>query len=331
MANNTTTGMICLTLIGLALMTLAQGAQPKNSDSQHSQQAQMNAILVEKFKQGRYSPKGADSCLACHGKGTEHDATGIFDNIHGRRDLTNGPFAGLQCEACHGPLGDHMRTPRAGKSREPMLSFSAQSPLSSEQKDSVCLSCHQDQQRMDWHHSDHQQAEVGCTSCHQVHLSQDRMLSETAQTQACSQCHLSVRQAFHQLNAHPVNSGQMQCTDCHNPHASLATAKDTDGLQGQGCVDCHGDKRGPFLWEHAPVSEDCSNCHTPHGGINAKLLKERLPQLCLNCHQPQDHPIGSGQQHPLSGNSLFLQGQSCLNCHGQIHGSNHPAGSHFYR
>ena len=31
------------------------------------------------------------------------------------------------------------------------------------------------------------------------------------------------------------------------------------------CYDCHAEFRGPYLWEHAPVPEDCSNCHDPHG------------------------------------------------------------------
>jgi hypothetical protein len=32
------------------------------------------------------------------------------------------------------------------------------------------------------------------------------------------------------------------------------------------CVKCHGDKRGPFTFEHAPVRlEGCGACHQPHG------------------------------------------------------------------
>ncbi len=39
------------------------------------------------------------------------------------------------------------------------------------------------------------------------------------------------------------------------------------------CYTCHADKRGPFLWEHQPVNEDCTNCHTPHGSNITPLLK----------------------------------------------------------
>ena len=42
------------------------------------------------------------------------------------------------------------------------------------------------------------------------------------------------------------------------------------------CYTCHTEKRGPFLWEHAPVRESCLNCHTPHGSnqIQGALQKQ---------------------------------------------------------
>jgi predicted CXXCH cytochrome family protein len=49
-----------------------------------------------------------------------------------------------------------------------------------------------------------------------------------------------------------------------------ATVNDT-------CYQCHAEKRGPFLWEHAPVREDCTNCHSPHGSTQPSLLKARTP------------------------------------------------------
>jgi hypothetical protein len=32
------------------------------------------------------------------------------------------------------------------------------------------------------------------------------------------------------------------------------------------CTTCHADKRGPWLFEHPPVEENCLTCHNPHGG-----------------------------------------------------------------
>jgi predicted CXXCH cytochrome family protein len=57
------------------------------------------------------------------------------------------------------------------------------------------------------------------------------------------------------------------------------------------CYTCHAEKRGPFLWEHAPVVEDCTNCHSPHGSNVTPLLKTRAPMLCQTCHT-SDHAKG---------------------------------------
>jgi hypothetical protein len=55
-----------------------------------------------------YSDQGADTCLGCHGDST---VTGIFRTKHARPDDPHGPFGHgqLQCEACHGPGGAHVK------------------------------------------------------------------------------------------------------------------------------------------------------------------------------------------------------------------------------
>ena len=53
-------------------------------------------------------------------------------------------------------------------------------------------------------------------------------------------------------------------------------------------------KRGPFLWEHQLVHEDCTNCHNPHSSQNARLLKETVPFLCLDCHAATNGMGGEG-------------------------------------
>ena len=61
-----------------------------------------------------YSREGADTCLSCH----EEDAVlALFGGAHANPSDPRGPFGHgqLQCEACHGPGGDH-----AGRVRRPM-------------------------------------------------------------------------------------------------------------------------------------------------------------------------------------------------------------------
>ena len=79
------------------------------------------------------------------------------------------------------------------------------------------------------------------------------------------------------------------CMSCHEAHASasrMLLPKDTPAL----CFDCHAEKRGPYLWEHAPAAEDCGNCHNPHGSNQPGMLSMRAPLLCQSCHSQAGHP-----------------------------------------
>ena len=138
-------------------------------------------------------------------------------------------------------------------------------------------------------------------------------------------CHVDKRAKFFQMSHHPVREGQMACTDCHNVHGEDGTGLMVKANLREKCTSCHADKRGPFLWEHAPAAEDCTLCHDPHGSNQPALLKKRPPQLCQQCHDPAGHPSTSLDGTKLP-NSALLGVKGCLNCHSAVHGSNHPSG-----
>jgi len=98
----------------------------------------------------------------------------------------------------------------------------------------------------------------------------------------------------------------------------------------QTCYTCHAEKRGPFLWEHAPVAEDCTLCHFPHGSSRPVLLSKSPPLLCQQCHTVAGHPSVAYTSNSLpgrgGGGGAFLLAGGCVNCHSQVHGSNHPSG-----
>ncbi|MEW6586492.1 MAG: cytochrome c3 family protein, partial [Nitrospirota bacterium] len=102
------------------------------------------------------------------------------------------------------------------------------------------------------------------------------------------------------------------------------------------CYSCHAEKRGPYLWVHPPVEEDCLNCHVPHGSNHSKLLIRKPHLLCHSCHDSLGH-LGdlhtSFESFKGPNTRNFFVARSCLNCHTNIHGSNGPAqrGSHFLR
>ena len=296
---------------------------------------QLDDVLTRKFTQGHYSSKGADTCLKCHDIDSKKSAIGIFNNVHGKADIKASPFAQLQCESCHGPLGKHGKKVRKGKLREPMITFGLQSLVTADKQNSVCLSCHANRPLLAWQGSSHQNEQVPCASCHQMHKQQetDPILVKQQQNKLCGRCHQEQLRASNQRSSHPLKGGQMACSDCHNAHGSFNEHELSRESTNQTCNQCHSEKRGPLLWEHAPVTEDCAICHDAHGSINANLLKQRTPQLCRDCHIPADHPSPMQSSDHVTTNfkSAFLFGKNCLNCHSLVHGSNHPSGQTFQR
>ncbi|BCV65061.1 hypothetical protein TUM17387_04200 [Shewanella carassii] len=56
-------GLYMLSTMLLASTTLAQAAPWDDLG-----EAELEQVLTQKFSEGKYSPKGADSCLMCHKK-----------------------------------------------------------------------------------------------------------------------------------------------------------------------------------------------------------------------------------------------------------------------
>jgi DmsE family decaheme c-type cytochrome len=280
---------------------------------------EVESLLLEKFREGNYSRKGADTCLGCHDE--PEVAASLFQSAHADFTSAHSPLAELQCEACHGPQGRHR-----GR-REPMIQFGDSANVSAELQNSVCLSCHLDEADSSWHLNQHDVEGLACSDCHQVHVAHDPVADPLQQVEACGGCHLEQKAALNKRSRHPlagVHAGSdMTCTSCHNPHGSLTEGALVQLSLNDNCYSCHAETRGPVLWEHAPVTEDCGHCHNPHGSTNDALLVRRAPQLCQGCHAAAGHP--SRGLDNTSGS--FVVGQSCLNCHSQVHGSNHPSGA----
>jgi DmsE family decaheme c-type cytochrome len=156
-------------------------------------------------------------------------------------------------------------------------------------------------------------------------VSRKGLLSAETELETCAGCH-PVSRSQMWMNAHmPVREGSMSCASCHNSHGTIADALITDHTVNDNCYRCHGEKRGPFLWEHSPVYEDCLNCHLAHGSTREAMLKLSVPRLCQQCH------VGGHGGNPRNPEHRFVVGSSCLQCHPTIHGSNHPSGIGFAR
>jgi len=217
--------------------------------------------------------------------------------------------------------------------------------LTPEARANICLSCHSDNRHLAfWDSGRHRKNDVACTNCHSTHGGNPSLLNvqnppirpyvrteQVPQQEICFTCHRDIRALVMRPSHHPIPEGKIKCTSCHNPHGALSPAMVNNESINQLCTSCHADKRGPFMFEHPPVEENCLNCHNPHGSRSVKLLKEKVPNLCQDCHDAAQHPgsaydrteafKGAGGTAPS--NRFFARG--CLNCHNEIHGSNAPA------
>lgn len=265
-------------------------------------------------------------CLGCHSSTADVAVHAVFQTVHGG---LGGGGSG-SCTGCHGGSEEHARNP-AGIM--PGISFGPRWQSPAEERAASCLSCHSGGSALHWAGSEHQREGMACDSCHDSHRQQDPALAHAESQQACLGCHTRVQAELLLPSRHPVAEGKTACGDCHNPHGSLGDASLHQASVSDSCLQCHQEKRGPFLWEHPPAAEDCSLCHRPHGAIHERLLTARGPALCQQCHVAAFHPslpYGSEGLVGGSGNQNVL-GKNCLNCHSQVHGSNHPSGARLTR
>jgi len=218
--------------------------------------------------------------------------------------------------------------PADGSSVGGIISFRPNDPSrSAEENNAVCLNCHQRGDRTYWSGSTHETRGLMCTNCHTImkNVSIKHQLKTTFEPDTCFQCHKDRRAQMFRSSHMPLREGKMVCSDCHNPHGSITEALLKKDSINDTCYTCHAEKRGPYLFEHMPVRENCLNCHDPHGSINEYSLKLPRPRLCLECHGIGSHGVVVGP------NTVFSVSRSCQNCHTNVHGSNSPAGGAFQR
>ncbi len=264
---------------------------------------------------------GADTCAACH-----TDISTNYQHAFHKQQ-------GVDCEDCHGNGSLHME---GGGDVGKIISITKR-PV--QQANGVCLGCHARQEKVRyWLGGSHSANHLRCADCHQVHApaltraNETRLSFDTAtrgalaaefvspETQvvlrprsatndACLRCHQTQRAQLSMPYHHPLREGKLSCVDCHDPHGGPAGNNLRAATVNQLCLTCHAQYRGPFAYQHPPVSENCMYCHAAHGSPNTNLLSVSMPALCLQCHA--GHHNGAGLPLP----------DRCVNCHGSIHGT----------
>jgi DmsE family decaheme c-type cytochrome len=267
---------------------------------------------------------GEDTCLGCH----TDKAEGYHSSPHGIAANPRTPRAKLGCESCHGPGAAHVE---AGGDPTKIMRFAATPPR---EASATCLTCHARGGHAAWEGSPHDVRQLSCMTCHSIHSpkSPDAQLTAADQTALCAECHRDKVAKLDRSGHMPLREGKMECSSCHNPHGSANNVRmlRAGTSISESCASCHTDKRGPFLYEHAPVRENCATCHDPHGSMNERMLIAKQPILCQRCHIHTRHP-STIYDALVVNTSNRLYARSCATCHSNVHGSNHPSGATFLR
>jgi DmsE family decaheme c-type cytochrome len=272
---------------------------------------------------------GSAACADCH-EGIDHDFKLAG---HGRAEQDSMLVEGrVGCESCHGPGSAHVAAD-GDKDAPGFWNIKRPDKMPAAQAVALCQTCHENGEQMHWDMSVHATQGMSCVQCHSMHDPQDRskkkLLKAENTNDICMTCHKTKRMQLSRSAHMPILEGGMDCASCHEPHGSPTPKNLKANSVNELCETCHTDKRGPMLFEHAPVRENCLNCHEPHGANNQRSLASKTPFLCQNCHVATRHPSTLYDQPDLASNRLF--NRSCLNCHSQVHGSNHPSGKYLLR
>jgi DmsE family decaheme c-type cytochrome len=264
---------------------------------------------------------GSQVCQTCH----EDLFNALMKSPHARVDADKKRgFEGRACESCHGPGAKHAESASAEDIRNPSKAAPAAA-------DKICMTCHLNEPTQAGRlRGSHAKNQASCTTCHKVHAEGPSGL--VAHTQAainsqCEGCHLNVIAQFQKPSHHRVPENAMSCVDCHNPHGSFRPAMGQPFVANEpGCLNCHGDKRGPFAFEHQPVRfEGCAACHEPHGSANPRMLtRGQVRFVCLECHAnvpATNSKSVAGVVPPAFHDLRSPVYQNCTVCHQKIHGS----------
>jgi predicted CXXCH cytochrome family protein len=292
---------------------------------------------------------GPEACKDCHKNETiQYEKTSHSKLVFPGKEYIHG------CETCHGPGKAHSDSVQAAHGDDadiakalvahPIFAFKGKA----EENASRCLSCHiSSKQQSLFEHSEHAGHGISCNQCHSAHLVDEvkdaakgdltypqsyfyqlpqvadenrwrhNSLLKSSEPALCYTCHQTVQAQFAQPEHHRVPEGLMKCSDCHNPHGSENVAS-LNKAGAETCVNCHVEKRGPFVFEHPAVKvEGCITCHNPHGSSNRMLLVRREGrQLCLQCHTGFHGQLGAPH-----GKLGFQTSGECIRCHVTVHGS----------
>jgi DmsE family decaheme c-type cytochrome len=244
-----------------------------------------------------------------------------------------------------------------GYSSAASASDSSQSAASSDYVGSeTCKACHEDLYNS-WEKTPHWKTTLdtkggpsrqGCEACHgpgAAHVAGAgdvtkiftfKKVSAKEIDDRCLTCHAGGTQHMNAINSvHAKND--VSCISCHSPHHATQPEFLLVKAEPELCYGCHLQQKTQFQMPfHHRVNErliQCSDCHNPHGTVEARQVRTSAAQdvVCYTCHADKRGPFvfehepvkvegcefchtphGSPNAHMLKTSNVNLL---CLSCH----------------
>ncbi len=239
-------------------------------------------------------------CFRCHTTGPQSAAQTGGVSQGGRSGISGVWFEdGVQCEACHGPGGNHVPNP-------------SRRDLFVDTRSERCAECHtggladgaipvvggfvhpyaqSEELRASGGH-----AEFQCTVCHDAHAS-SRYDRDRGIRNACLSCHSEQNMAFHGAFTFRVGDHEepLTCESCHMPFSGRSVASIDAAIVGDEAA--IGDVRGHIFRIDSSAGRRADVFSA--GGALMRLDSQgraalSLDFVCLRCHN------GSGNAFPIS-------------------------------
>lgn len=239
-----------------------------------------------------------DSCVNCHVGRVHHSESA--ENLFERPLLIE---AGIGCERCHGPGGEHVVVHRERGGKTPATGSDVIDPaaLTGRLRDSLCYQCHL----------------VGAHRIPTTGRSEyDFRPGEPLETQWITFVEgvtvtdgrtsaVSHVEQYESSQCFRMSSGRMTCTSCHDPHG-VPDAADRARHFRDRCLACHGPEASCAVPEpdrrRTQADDSCIECHMPRLGASD------VPHTSQTDHRILRRAIvsGAGATPPVAGSPELL-------------------------
>ncbi len=153
-----------------------------------------------------YSERGAATCMQCH---NEAPVTDILKTAHAVKGDLHSPFGQHECESCHGPSAAHATGFAKGTPAAPAIVFNGPNASPIDARNAVCLTCHEDAQRMNWDGSQHQNSIWPARVATRSMPPRIRSSRRRRSPRNCFTCHAQQRAESFEYSHHPMREGKV--------------------------------------------------------------------------------------------------------------------------